>query len=893
MARQAVRLYESIKGQKPSKKEITTHFIAGQKVRGVALDESHGKPWGVHEVSTTSSTSVEQRGELASTADCTEETVQAAWANGQKRARTSSAQGKLNDAGATGAVTLKSVLAADSQEVDDEDDDAVMDDIWGKRMNFHNRSAKKKKRKSVGSGDTDPESDGGVSVQATTKKKKATKAAAVVTPKADRARPSGAGSAGAAGSPAPSPSPEGQREAPKPAVATLSARQINLELDRADQVVLALKQFCSNIQDSNMIRSLTVKSHTALMEKLKLRLADDKLKIYTADYSGVSTTRGMSILDELQKHKASMEIIGTVIASLQAQDGDAATAQGLGTALDAAKVAKIPIAPWATEMLVVRGLQEAFTSKDFDAYAKRLPADSSDPYGVSLLSKADAKELQQNNVARAIVSICRATGETPVLDEAAARLKKFLSLVSTAKLLSDDFTTEIDRLAKVLEVSVDMPASELAELESMKNELLANKTGPFYKALTILPAGSHAMGMVSSVFDQHARDRTFETELKAMEPTAESLRRATPDSCWRNDALHVPAADRWADLNKKMANIQANSSKPFQEANAESINKIRARQSELKGALLAAARSAFSTAFTECADAVVAALKAPGEQGPMTTAISNLASAIPKTLDGPVPKCLPKSDYDDLCHAFTSMGNFAAALEAAAPLVGALAADQHVDLMGDNVSKALAALHDKETLSEIFGEPEEGDLGESDEDSGPAQQLQREFAQCVCEAAKKAIVAMVCSCEAFVKELDDEDGEVESLFNTQLVGAPPDTASSDEGNRNVMLSVRVFELCKRYLEDAEGAAVPLGDGECQLESVCSATPLLSFVQVVVQLCAMSDKGFESTVACQSSMTSFVKACEYGSAASKHLSELLGTDNSDHKLQKVLRTGLEK
>lgn len=56
-----------------------------------------------------------------------------------------------------------------------------------------------------------------------------------------------------------------------------SARQIGLELDRADEVVLKVKQFRANVQDNAMLRGITVKAFTAISEKLHARLTDEKV----------------------------------------------------------------------------------------------------------------------------------------------------------------------------------------------------------------------------------------------------------------------------------------------------------------------------------------------------------------------------------------------------------------------------------------------------------------------------------------------------------------------------------------------------------------------------------------------------------------------------------------
>eukprot|EP00972_Heterocapsa_arctica_P003109 461895-Heterocapsa_arctica.AAC.1 len=62
------------------------------------------------------------------------------------------------------------------------------------------------------------------------------------------------------------------------------------------------------------------------------------------------------------------------------------------------------------------------------------------------------------------------------------------------------------------------------------------------------------MGISSAVFEQRARDKTFEVEVASLEPMADGIRKVTPELCVKGGKLHVPAADRWADMNRRMAN---------------------------------------------------------------------------------------------------------------------------------------------------------------------------------------------------------------------------------------------------------------------------------------------------------------------------------------------------
>ena len=80
-----LNVYEEHFEKKPSKGEVSCHVVGGRKLRGVLLDERHGKPPGVIEVSSRSETSSVKTGVIASSSTHTPEDVRSAWDTAQKR----------------------------------------------------------------------------------------------------------------------------------------------------------------------------------------------------------------------------------------------------------------------------------------------------------------------------------------------------------------------------------------------------------------------------------------------------------------------------------------------------------------------------------------------------------------------------------------------------------------------------------------------------------------------------------------------------------------------------------------------------------------------------------------------------------------------------------------
>ncbi len=236
-----------------------------------------------------------------------------------------------------------------------------MDDIWGNRF----ATLRKQKRDSKDDLDDDDETP--------KPKAKAAKPSANAS-----SSPSGASACAASSTPKTEPKADPSPAKPKAAdsVAAPSLRQINAHLDKADLVLLGCSQLESNLGSNQTIAGVTAKAVQQLIVRVRAALTAEAVKSYTADYTGQGTTRGITTLDKLRKRESDLIMITDLVAAISTPPK---TAPG---AAQAAPVAARPLkgiidgvtaqnpsfklAPIAYEMIVIRAVGEALTSRSWE-----------------------------------------------------------------------------------------------------------------------------------------------------------------------------------------------------------------------------------------------------------------------------------------------------------------------------------------------------------------------------------------------------------------------------------------------------------------------------------------------------------------------------------------------
>lgn len=558
-------------------------------------------------------------------------------------------------------------------------------------------------------------------------------------------------------------------------------------------------------------------------------------------------------------------------------------------AIQKAKIANIPIGSAASEMMVLRGLAEAFEANDFGLYATRLCTNSDDELGMNILPEVVAKDLQQATVARAVVAICRTTGDAALLNGALQRLRDYLAKVSPISFPSMGLASEVVRLSKVVNISDASSVSDIDAAEALRTELLNNRSGIFFKALTILPVGVLAMTLSSVVFEQHARDKTFEADVAALEPLVVDLPKAELDLVINDGNVHVPQAGGWSDMQSRMVNIMANTSTAFKAQHHAVLARVEKRQEELQTALSLAVRKIFGATVVKLAKAMedlVEQANATEDKvtdhdgsdlslavGALDLAVTGMTS-IPTFGDLNLSTVLPQTSCDDICNLQESMVKFVKVATSSAAVVKAVVANEHVDIDGDAFSSILELVHDASFMAKVINDADSTHTTSVDA-------LQRSMTSLLC--GRKVIdeaALMVESCAEFVKKLCDLDSDANHVFTKELVGSSvDDITGSEEAQRVRMRSKRIFNLCRAYLP--KGATnVHLDDTAVPIEVACTAMPLLMFAQVVVEVDAIETASMATMADIQGALQLISKAVKQAAIATKHISEIAEAPAAD-------------
>lgn len=142
---------------------------------------------------------------------------------------------------------------------------------------------------------------------------------------------------------------------------------------------------------------------------------------------------------------------------------------------------------FAHEAVISRALVEAADMRNYALYADHLSAEGTSKFGVKILSRAVAEEFQVKSVSKMVMNICRTGGTESELKGAFGDLRRFLARISEVNFISTEFQDEVDKLRKILGVSLDLDSKVLAELETLKVEFFNNRSGGFHKPMTLLP----------------------------------------------------------------------------------------------------------------------------------------------------------------------------------------------------------------------------------------------------------------------------------------------------------------------------------------------------------------------------------------------------------------------
>lgn len=176
------------------------------------------------------------------------------------------------------------------------------------------------------------------------------------------------------------------------------------------------------------------------------------------------------------------------------------------------------------------------------------------------------------SVSKMVMNISRTGGTESELKGAFGDLRRFLPRISEVNFISAEFQEEVDKLRKILDVSLELDSKVLAGLETLKVEFFNNRSGSFHKPMTLRPTGNFASGEINEVFEQVAK------EGRSME----------------GGNIVMPRAESVKDIYKQYSFIKANSSAQFLKKHRPFLDDIEHKLDGIAGSLIHFMRSFWS-----------------------------------------------------------------------------------------------------------------------------------------------------------------------------------------------------------------------------------------------------------------------------------------------------------
>lgn len=415
---------------------------------------------------------------------------------------------------------------------DEEDDDAVMDEIWG----FSGGANKKPNTKMIADVEEDDE-DSSKPASKEPKKARVQREKKQPGPKRDignvalDSAPGSTMSLSLAGPPQKLRKTQADKE----------AAALSKELDKAEAVILAVNQHLQALSNNATVSSLVPKATRAAVDKVNGRLTTELVVTYCANWTaGGPPTRGIQVLEKLKEAQAKMNVVAPLVDALH---GDASTADAstLFQCIAAARTAGVQVASVATEIMVARSVSMAAANKDWDKFFELLnPESEIVDQGVRVfVSGPDAMEnglqhcasMQACSIVK-VVSDFLLTGESekqPDAKECAVSdLKHFLDKVTFKKVtLPPELLAELGHLC----VLCSAQAHDIDDVRQARTSLESSKaTGHFWKALALFPAGQFLMSAAAKVIEDHETSNTMKVEIEALRVLSSTLKAVTADA---------------------------------------------------------------------------------------------------------------------------------------------------------------------------------------------------------------------------------------------------------------------------------------------------------------------------------------------------------------------------
>lgn len=199
--------------------------------------------------------------------------------------------------------------------------------------------------------------------------------------------------------------------------------------------------------------------------------------------------------------------------------------------------------------------------KNWFGLQKFLSKETYDPR-IKKLSDTKAKIVVQDVIVRALVDQCRADVSATTSSSMIACVVGLQEAAQGMPMKLDPLSDELDKLQSAIGLADHMSDDRRVVADRAREQLLNNKQGLFWKALTMLPCGKEAMKLAAACSDSMVKMKALKRELDQLcantpcMPEAANLWKAPPN-------LGFDCAP-WVDYNMKLCNILANGTGKFQ-----------------------------------------------------------------------------------------------------------------------------------------------------------------------------------------------------------------------------------------------------------------------------------------------------------------------------------------
>jgi hypothetical protein len=283
-------------------------------------------------------------------------------------------------------------------------------------------------------------------------------------------------------------------------------------LDESEQVTLKCRQFLTSFEDDRLIVGVTAKSYEQMVGALDKRLTTELVSLYTANYSDTgellqgspaNDSRGMHLFSDLRSYQQKLQALKGLILTIQATSGYEATAAALRAQYQSVKTDNIAVSSVVLQMITARAVKQAVASSDFAVVVDLLhPKSKTNEHGLhTLLDVGDSTRLQKSLLVEVLFDFLKVEPEkskdktvcTKNVDTSALQLRSFLNNLPWSSLdeylLDANFRDEIIKFQDLANAPSLTDSDAIAKAERSRDDLMNNKTGTFYRGITVFATG--------------------------------------------------------------------------------------------------------------------------------------------------------------------------------------------------------------------------------------------------------------------------------------------------------------------------------------------------------------------------------------------------------------------